>query len=97
MDRHERERQEAARIFEHVRHRILDWDLLGVADFGAPRDEYECLVGIVAGQMRRGASTDAIANRLVQELKEHFGIDATGQERSVADDLIAWRDGLRSE
>lgn len=88
-DSSERERRAIRQFIREVRARVWAWDPVGLADIGAPADEYDCLVGPVTGALREGLSADDVADRLREQVIEHFGVDPSGTA-AFSVGLIAW-------
>jgi hypothetical protein len=57
-----------------VREELAEWDFLGTASSGGPRDEYECLVWPIIRHIQQGAAPDAAAEWLVGEIQDHFTV-----------------------
>jgi hypothetical protein len=72
---------------------VWGWDLLDLRMPGVepPEDEYDCLVGPLAGLLERGATHAEISRYLEQEMNQHFGYrpgpDHVGNSVS---ELLAW-------
>ena len=75
--------------------RIVAWDPVGLIGSGAPIDEYDCLVGPVAGGLRAGLSAEELAETLDRFIESHFGLKASGAAEFAAD-VIAWDASLRT-
>jgi hypothetical protein len=78
------------RLIAEVRSRVWQWDPIGLAEMGAPEDEYECIVGPISAALRRGVSAAELAGTLDAQVSDHFGADATGS-KAVAEGLVVWR------
>jgi len=74
-----------------LRDLLCEWDPIGAAtDFGGPRDEYDCLLGIV-GDLRQGMTEDELTSYLEEQLREHFGLDPDSHRpRDFAHRVFAW-------
>ena len=85
---------------DDLRRLLNDWDLIGVRDFSAHDDEYDCLLGPLLTSLAAGADVDEIAAYLRQEIEGHFGLDPGHVD---VDDFAGravtwWRSGsMRSE
>ncbi len=77
---------------------LCEWDPIGVMGFGAPRDEYDCLIGPLLTMLQAGAATPDIASYLRKEMVEHFGLSPEYYDFPAAGEHIrtwfdrAWRD-----
>jgi hypothetical protein len=89
----ERKRQATSDFIREVRARIWTWDPAGLAEVGAPDDEYDCLVGPVTGGLREGLSPEALADRLRRFVLDDFAMEPNGTE-AFASDLVEWYQGL---
>jgi hypothetical protein len=89
-------RQATSELIREVRARIWAWDPVGLADLGAPEDEYDRLVGPVTGGLRQGLPADAFADRLRRYVQEDFAIEPRGTESFVAD-LLTWYQQLEGD
>ena len=85
----ERDRHAIAQFLGEVRARIWTWDPIGLAEMGAPEDEYDCLVGPVTGALREHLSADVMADRLRLHVIDHFAVEPSGTE-AFSDGIVAW-------
>ena len=72
---------------------LNEWDPIGVfgPDSDWPSDEYDCLLGLVLGSLRRGDAPAQTARLLDQELVGHFGLSAAPEScRLFSERLHAW-------
>ena len=68
-------KQELRQRFSQLNALMCEWDPIGVmTDPNWPRDEYECLVGLLLTLLQSGASDAQIAGYLRNEIVEHFGL-----------------------
>ena len=68
---------------------IDQWDPVGLLKRGAPKDEYECMVGPVLSHLERGTSADQLAAWLHSYIADHFGV-SSGDARPFAEKACAW-------
>jgi hypothetical protein len=74
-----------------LRARLLAWDPIGIGEAPEAQDEYDCLIGPLMHRLSDSASEVEIANHLVTELREHFGLEPDeSRERSLAAELKRW-------
>lgn len=85
----ELDRRAVRQVIREVRARIWAWDPVGLAEMGAPEDEYDCLVGPVTGALREGLSAEDMAARLRAHGTEHFSAQLGGTQ-AFSESLIAW-------
>ena len=69
--------------------RVRRWDPVGLEAMGAPKDEYECLVGPISSAVRRGVTARELADAAASQIADHFGIRPDGS-LAFATDLIQW-------
>jgi hypothetical protein len=67
-------KRQARKEADGIRLLLVQWDPLGAVAAGAPRDEYDCMIGPIHGLLRRGTSVDEMNTLLIRELVHHFGI-----------------------
>lgn len=84
-----RDRRAISQLIREVRVRIWTWDPIGLAQIGAPEDEYDCLVGPVTGALRECLSAEEMAARLHLHVIDHFGVEPTGTE-AFSVGILAW-------
>jgi hypothetical protein len=91
MDDISRYKTEVRVLQVQLRALLNEWDPIGVGpDDGGPKDEYDCLLPMI-GWLRGGMSQPELADRLRDELKGHFGIDATpSNPEAFADRAFDW-------
>ncbi len=77
------------RLMAEVRERVWTWDPIGLAEMGAPDDEYDCLVGPISSALRRGVPAGELASTLEAQVSDHFGVEATNTP-AFAEDLVKW-------
>ena len=68
-------RERTRALKRELRAHLLAWDPIGVADVPEAVDEYDCLIHPLMRRMQDGASAQALASWLCQELEDHFGLD----------------------
>ena len=83
------QRRQDRQLLADVRARVWRWDPIGLAEMGAPKDEYDCLVGPISSALRRGVSAAELSSTLDGHISDHFGVAATGTPAFV-DDLVKW-------
>ena len=69
------------------------WDPVGLLKTGAPKDEYDCLVGPILGRLERKETPDELAAWLGPHIADHFGVPCTDARRFAAK-ARAWHDAL---
>lgn len=69
---HRARRRRVASLVAAVRELLDEWDFLGVVPHGI-LDEYDCLVGPIAGRLWHGAGSHELDAFLATELAQHFG------------------------
>jgi hypothetical protein len=90
-EKSERDRHAIGQFIREVRARIWTWDPIGLAEMGAPEDEYDCLVGPVTGALREHLSADDMADRMRVQVIDHFGVEPSGTE-AFSVGILAWYD-----
>ena len=80
-----------------LRELMCDWDPIGIMHHaGAPRDEYDCLIGPLLTRLESSASEADIAKYLRNEIVHHFGLSAADYDfNAVAKRIHAWYLGWR--
>jgi hypothetical protein len=74
-----------------LRQLLMAWDPIGVAGIPEAADEYDCMISPLMHQLSAGAEESTVAQWLVAELKDHFGLTANPDgERQVATDITRW-------
>jgi hypothetical protein len=53
---------------------VNEWDPIGLLALGAPRDEYDCLVGPLLTRLDRGDAAATIETWLSRHIPDHFGV-----------------------
>ena len=72
---------------------LCEWDPIGVITVGAPRDEYDCLIGPLLTLLQSGAGSADIEGYLRKELVDHFGLSGNHDDLpSVASRMRTWFD-----
>jgi hypothetical protein len=76
-------------MIRDLRSRLDAWDPIGI---DPPPDECDCLHGPITHALRGGASADALAQVLHDQLVDHFGLgaDVDVGEAAMATELVAW-------
>ena len=87
-------KQELTQRSSQLRELMCDWDPIGIMDHpGAPRDEYDCLVGPLLTRLASSESEADIAKYLRHQIVHHFGLSATDYDfNAVAKRVKAWYD-----
>jgi hypothetical protein len=67
-------KQESRQRSSQLNDLLCEWDPIGVMSLGAPRDEYDCLIGPLTTLLESGATTADIGRFLRKELVDHFGL-----------------------
>ena len=65
------------------------WDPVGLLKTGAPKDEYDCLVGPILSQLKGGATPKQLTAWLHSHIAEHFGVPST-DAGAFAERVCAW-------
>ena len=82
-----------------IRALFCQWDPIGVMDDPEwPRDEYDCMVGPCLRLLEEGAPEGQIADYLLHEITDHFGLDGNRPDcRRFAGRLRGWFSALGQE
>ena len=77
-----------------LRELLCEWDPIGIMDHpGAPRDEYDCLIGPLLTRLDSSESEDDIAKYLRHQIVHHFGLSDTDYDfDAVAKRVQEWYD-----
>jgi hypothetical protein len=76
---------------------LNEWDFIGVREFYAGDDEYDCLLGPLLARLAAGESVEEVAGFLREEIEGHFGLEPTGvQIATFAARTVAWWQGQES-
>jgi hypothetical protein len=70
---------------------IDEWDPVGLLQIGAPKDEYDCLVGPILLHLERGDSPAQLAAWLQSYIADHFEMSAP-DALPFAQKARAWHD-----
>ena len=74
-----------------LRRMLNEWDFIGVMEFYAGDDEYDCLLGPLLAKLADGANADDVARFLREEIEGHFGLETTDLETATfAARTVAW-------
>jgi hypothetical protein len=68
---------------------IDSWDPIGLLQIGAPKDEYECLVGPILSHLERGDDPVELATWLQSYIADHFEVSSP-DARAFAKKVWAW-------
>jgi flagellar motor component MotA len=63
-----------------VKELINEFDPCGLIALEAPDDEYGCLTNQMVNMIIKGTSINEIKNLIVDEMKNHFGVDIRNDE-----------------
>jgi hypothetical protein len=79
-------------------HRMLnEWDFIGVGEFSAHDDEYDCLLGPLLTKLASGANVEEVARFLREKIASHFGLDSGRVDvAGFAVNTVAWWQGEQS-
>jgi hypothetical protein len=77
-------------LLAEVRALVWDWDPVGLASLGSPRDEYDCLVGPIASALVHGLSSRELAARLRTKISDHFGVQPPSTTARFASEARVW-------
>ena len=73
-------------------------DILALRQMGAPADEYDCLADFVFQKLREACSVTDLAQAIVAETDEHFGLAASDADAAkLAADAVAWYEDCRDQ
>jgi hypothetical protein len=74
-----------------LRDMLTDWDPIGIiGEDGEPRDEYDCLLGVI-GDLRGGWSEIDLSRYLENQREYHFGLDPhSAQPHDFAHRVFEW-------
>ena len=67
-------KETSRRRWREFRDAVNDWDPIGLIELGAPKDEYECLVGPLMRMLENENSRTEIGSYLKQHIPDHFGV-----------------------
>ena len=68
---------------------LNEWDPIGIMP-GAPSDEYDCLLGLLA-RLQRGGEPGKLSRYLRRQLRHHFGLDPDqSHPEQFAERVFAW-------
>jgi hypothetical protein len=62
---------------QDLRWMLNEWDFIGVREFCAHDDEYDCLLGPLLTRLASGAGVDEVATFLHDEIESHFGLNSS--------------------
>ena len=80
-----------------VRTLLLEWDAIGIADVPEAMDEYDCMIGPLAGHLQRGTDAVSLRHWIARERVDRFGLAPDmGADRALADAPVAWWSGHTS-
>ena len=87
------DRRDGDRVMSEIRALLLDWDAIGVAGEPGCADEYDCMIGPLAGHLRDGANAAFLREWIARERVEHFGLNPdVGADAGLAAALVVWRE-----
>ncbi|WP_211588986.1 hypothetical protein [Allorhizocola rhizosphaerae] len=86
-----------ARIVD-LRQMLNEWDFIGVREFSAHDDEYDCLLGPLLTSLASGADVKQVVSLLRDDIEGHFGLDSTSIDIAgfAAKVVVWWRSEQRS-
>lgn len=67
------DKQASGRRWIDLQTQVNGWDPMGLISYGAPIDEYSCLVGLLMRLLEKGEAPITIAAALDHEMVDHFG------------------------
>jgi hypothetical protein len=74
-----------------LRQLLMAWDPIGVAGIPGAEDEYDCMISPLMHQLYAGADESSVAQWLVAELNDYFGLTASpDRERQMAARITRW-------
>jgi hypothetical protein len=76
--------------FAELRDLVNEWDPIGLIELGAPRDEYDCLVGPILRHLEANNSVHEIAAFLDRQMVDHFGVSGVTGSQTFAAKVQAW-------
>jgi hypothetical protein len=83
-------KQQSRERWGELRDLACEWDPIGVISIGAPRDEYDCLLGTLLRLLEGGADEDKLFKFLDAEMKNHFGLPFVPTTRDFAKKVTGW-------
>jgi len=81
------------RRWAELRTLVAESDPLGLLAVGAPRDEYDCLLGPLMRLLQERASPEECSALLGREFSKHLGVDVppdAGERMRFAERARAW-------
>ena len=76
--------------YSELRDLVNAWDPVGLIADGAPEDEYDCVVGPTLRRLESRESSQAIADFLDHEFRDHFGCEPPSDSRAFAQRALSW-------
>ena len=91
-------RERTRALQSQLRGRLLEWDLIGVADTPEAWDEYDCMLSPLMHQLHDGVDEEQLCRWLKHEVEDHFGVASdVDREGALAAWLVVWwRDATTS-
>jgi hypothetical protein len=86
------QRDSAKRRMRELQELVNEWDPAGLLAIGAPKDEYDCLVGPILSRLARSATAPELAEWVTSHVADHFGVRPANPHRFVQK-VVAWYRG----
>lgn len=83
-------KENSRRRWRELRDAVNDWDPIGLIELGAPKDEYECLVGHLIRMLENENSPTEIGNYLKQHIPDHFGVSLPEGIHGFTEGIFKW-------
>lgn len=83
-------KENSRRRWRELRDAVNDWDPIGLIELGAPKDEYECLVGPLMRMLENENSPTEIGNYLKQHIPDHFGVSLPEGIQGFTEEIFKW-------
>jgi hypothetical protein len=76
-------KEQSRKRWEELRDLLVAWDPLNLSKIGAPRDEYDCLLGPLMRHLEQGSTDNVVSSFLAHEFTDHFGVPSYAEEPDV--------------
>jgi hypothetical protein len=83
-------KENSRRRWRELRDAVNDWDPIGLIELGAPKDEYECLVGPLMQMLENEKAPTEIGNYLKQYIPNHFGASLPEGIQGFTEEIFKW-------
>ena len=85
-------KEQSRERWRQLRDLTCEWDPIGAISIGAPRDEYDCLLGPLLRLLEENASEEQIFQFLDNQLRSHFELPGITTTRDFANVVKSWYD-----